>query len=168
MPKLGKRIFMRKTKPNLNSFCLIYLSASTLLFTACASTPDPAKICTAEWITPRVNRHMQDFEKDTRKIFANLEKTAHSYSKNGKVGPLQMFSMMNSLNALAKKVEHGRAMKDMRTLANTCDDPKLIKTAMTNFLRRKGLDEKFIQFLNNLEQYRKLLETGKKPNIKRI
>jgi hypothetical protein len=77
-----------------------------------------------------------------------------------------MFSVMNAINHLGNKFEKGRAMKDMRTLATTCDDPDLIKSAMTDFMREQGIDEKFINFLNSLQEYQKLLETGEKPKLK--
>ncbi len=139
---------------------ILLLLAAPLILQACASTPDPVKVCSAEWIAPRVERHMADFEKNTRKIFRTFEKTAKDYSSDGKVKPLQMFAMMNSLKSLKNKFENGRAMKDMRTLATTCDDPELIKNAMIGFLRKKGFNDRFIQFLNDLEQYKKLLEIG--------
>ena len=133
---------------------------------ACATTPDPAEVCTSEWIAPRAERAMDDFERDTKKIFKTFRKSADRMQDGGSLGPLQMFSMMNSLSSLAKKFENGRAMRDMRTLAQTCDDPNLIKDAMTDFMRKKGISDKFINFVNGLEQYRELLETGKRPDIK--
>lgn len=133
---------------------------------ACTTVPDPAEVCSAEWIAPRADRAMKEFKRDTRSIFKKLKKTGNKLESGGNIRPLQMFSLMNSLSNLGKKLENGRAMRDMRTLANTCDDPKLIKTAMTDYMREQGIDEKFIRFLNNFEAYTTLLETGEKPEIK--
>jgi len=132
---------------------------------ACSTVPDPAKVCTAEWVKPRAERAMRDFEKDTRKIFKTFRKSADRLENGGNIGPLQMFSMMNAISSLAKKFENGRAMRDMRTLAQTCDDPKLIKNAMTDFMRKKGISDNFINFINGLDEYKELLDTGKKPKI---
>ena len=150
----------------MRKFIASAVLVSTLIGTsACTTVPDPAEVCSAEWIAPRADRAMKDFKRDTRSIFKKLKKTGNKLESGGNIGPLQMFSLMNSLSSLGKKLENGRAMRDMRTLANTCDDPKLIKTAMTDFMRDQGIDEKFIRFLNNFDAYTTLLETGEKPNI---
>ncbi len=150
------------------NFNLLKSAALITVFSlgACATTPDPAKVCTAEWIAPRAERAMKDFERDTKKIFKVFRKSADRMQKGGSLGPLQMFSLMNSLSSLAKKFENGRAMRDMRTLAQTCDDPNLIKDAMTDFMRKQGISDKFIDFINGLEDYQKLLETGERPDLK--
>lgn len=140
--------------------------APMLLLSACASTPDPAEVCSAEWITPRATKAMSEFKKDTGSTFKTLKKVSEKLVKGDNIGPLQMFSVMNSINRLSNTFENGRAMKDMRTIANTCNDPNLIKTAMTNFMREQGIEEKFIQFLNGLQEYQKLLETGQRPDLK--
>ncbi len=142
------------------------LLGATFLFSACATTPDPAKICSAEWVGVRSEKAMTQFKRDTRPIFRKLRKTGETLKDGRQPGPLQMFSLMNSLSKLGRKFENGRAMKDMRTLASTCNDPELIKNAMTDFMREQGIDEKFIGFINSLEAYKTMLETGKRPDIK--
>lgn len=142
------------------------LAGSLLFLSACTTVPDPAKVCSAEWIAPRAERAMHDFKKDTRSIFKKLKKSGNTLKDGDDIGPLQMFSLMNSISRLGKKFEHGHAMRDMRTLAKTCDDPKLIQNAMTNFMRQEGIDEQFIGFINRMDIYQELLKTGKKPNIK--
>ena len=109
---------------------------------------------------------MKEFKRDTRPIFRKLRKTGESLKDGRQPGPLQMFSLMNAVSKLGRKFENGRAMKDMRTLAATCDDPELIKNAMTDFMREQGIDEKFIGFINSLDAYKTMLETGKKPELK--
>lgn len=145
----------------LTSFVILSLGIS-----ACTTVPDPAEVCSAEWIAPRAERAMNEFEHDTRKIFKTFRKSADRFNDGGQLGPLQMFKLMNSLSSLANKFENGHAMRDMRTLANTCDDPKLIKNAMTDFMRKQGISEQFIHFINGIEEYQKLLETGKRPEMK--
>jgi hypothetical protein len=137
-----------------------------LVLSACASTPDPAEVCSAEWIQPRAERAMTDFKKDTRSTFKKLKKAGDTLTDGGTLGPLQMYSLMGSINRLTDNFENGRAMKDMRTLASTCNDPDLIKTAMTDFMREQGISERFINFLNNLKEYQNLLATGKRPELK--
>ena len=140
--------------------------APLLLLSACASTPDPAEVCSAEWITPRAERAMNEFESDTRSTFKTLKKVGDKLSNGDQIGPIQMFTVMSAVNRLSDKFKNSRAMKDMRILATTCDDPNLIKSAMTDFMREQGIDENFINFLNGLKEYQKLLETGEKPKLK--
>lgn len=148
---------------------LIHLPVAALLaislLSACATAPDPAEVCSAEWIGVRSGKAMKEFKRDTRPIFRKLRKTGESLKDGRQPGPLQMFSLMNAVSKLGRKFENGRAMKDMRTLAATCDDPELIKNAMTDFMREQGIDEKFIGFINSLDAYKTMLETGKKPDI---
>jgi hypothetical protein len=134
--------------------------------TACATTPDPAEICSAEWIAPRAERAMNEFKKDTRPTIKRLAKIGDKLNDGDTIGPLQMFSLMNSINSLSDKFENGRAMRDMRTLADNCSDPELIKNAMTDYLEEQGVSEQFINFLNNMQVYQELLKTGEKPDMK--
>ncbi|MEE9272545.1 MAG: hypothetical protein V3U57_04680 [Robiginitomaculum sp.] len=143
-------------------------SAAMVLLTlsACASIPTPEKICSAEWITLRADHAMKDFKRDTKSIFKRLKKAGNSYMDNGRIGPLQMIFLMSSINKLADKFEHGRSMRDIRTLASTCNDPTLIKNAMTEFMREQGLNARFINFVNDLDVYKEMIKTGKKPKLK--
>ena len=150
----------------MKTTAIVSFLAPLFLLGACASTPDPAEVCSAEWIAPRADRAMTEFKKDTKSTLRTLKKVGDKLSNGDQIGPIQMFSVMNAVNKLGSKFENGRAMKDMRILANTCDDPDLIKTAMTDFMREQGIDEKFINFLNGLQEYQKLLETGEKPKLK--
>ena len=109
---------------------------------------------------------MNEFKRDTTKTFKTFRKTADRMKDGGSIGPLQMFSMMNALSSLANKFENGRAMKDMRTLAQTCDDPELIKNAMTDFMRDQGISEQFIGYINGIDEYRKLIDTGERPEVR--
>lgn len=136
------------------------------MLSACASTPDPAEVCSAEWIKPRAERAMTDFKRDTKSTFKKLKKAGDTLSDGDQLGPLQMFSLMSSVNRLTDNFENGRAMKDMRTMATTCNDPDLIKTAMTDFMREQGISEKLIQFLNGMKEYQQLLATGKRPQVR--
>jgi len=144
-----------KTKTLLTTIIIASLSLG-----ACTTTPDPVEICSAEWIEPRIERAMNEFERDTSKTFKKFRKAADSLQDGGSIGPLQLFSIMNALSSLTDKFENGQAIRDMRTLAQTCDDPKLIKNAMTDFMRSKGLPENFISFINGIDEYQKLLNTN--------
>jgi len=150
----------------MNKFILTPIIAGVFaVVSACATAPNPAEICSADWVSLRADKAMTQFKRDTRPIFKNLRKLGDRAHDGRNIGPLQMYSLMNSMNRLARKFENGRAMKDMRLLASTCDDPDLIKTAMTDFMRDQGFSEQFITFLNGFDAYRNMLETGKRPDL---
>lgn len=136
---------------------------SLLILPACATMPDPVEVCSAQWIAPRAERAMSDFKRDTRSIFKKLRKTGDTLQDGGTIGALQMFSLLSSLNALENKLKNGRAIRDMRMLATTCDDPELLKNAINDFMLEQGISERFIQFLNGFDAYTKLLKTGETP-----
>ena len=142
------------------------ITLASLGIGGCATTPDPAEVCTARWIQPRAERAMYDFQRDTDKIFRTFRKTADGYKKNGSVSPLQMLSLMSAVSNLGNKMKNGRSMRDLRTLARTCNDPELIKNEMDKFLRQKGISTDFINFLNGIERYRKLLEVVPQQPVK--
>jgi hypothetical protein len=145
---------------NTNIKTAIFSLGSMLVISACATTPDPEIVCSADWIAPRAERAMKEFKQDTRSTFRTFKKTGNRLQKGQSLGPIQMLSMMSAINGLADKFKNGKAMRDMRTLANTCDDPSLIKNAMTDYMREQGISENFIDFINDIDVYKNLLETG--------
>jgi len=68
-----------------------------------------------------------------------------------------MLALSRSLKGLEKELTSGRGIKDLKILANTCDDPKIVSKAMGGFLRNQGLPENIINFVENMEQYKSLL-----------
>ena len=136
---------------------ILILSTAAIFLSACATTPDPAKVCTAEWIEPRADKAVSAIEKDTRGVIKNLRKVAASYIEGNKPGPLQMWSLSNSVKKLESELESGRGIRDLRTLARTCDDPKIVTTAMARFMRSHGLPDGLVNFIENLDQYQKIL-----------
>lgn len=146
----------------MKKLCLVPVAALTL--SACATTPDPAKVCTAEWIKPRTEKAVSAIEKDTRGVIKNLRKVALSYADGKKPGPLTMWSLSNSVKKLESELESGRGIRDLRTLARTCDDPKIVSSAMAGFLRSHGLPDGLVRFIESLDDYQKILspEFGRK------
>jgi len=142
--------------------------SALLLLSGCASTPDPAEVCSAEWIKPRAERAMDDFKKDAGSTFRKLEKAGKTYAEGKSLGPFQKLFLMGSINNLADNFENGRGIRDLRTLASTCNDPNLLKNTMSNFMREQGISDKFISYLNSFKAYIDLLETGKRPDLKSI
>ncbi len=136
---------------------LLILSTAAILLSACATAPDPAKVCTAEWIKPRADKAVSAIEKDTRGVIKNLRKVAESYIDGKTPGPIQMWSLSNSVKKLENELEGGRGIRDLRTLARTCDDPKIVSSVMARFMRSHGLPDGLVNFIENLDQYQKIL-----------
>ena len=139
------------------------IAISALIVTglsACATTPDPAKVCTAEWISERSDKAMSSIERKAKPALSKLGKAAQKYSEGKKPNIVQMFSLNNSINSLTKEFESGRGIKDLKTLANTCNDPKIVTSAMSNLMRENGLSQWMINMVENLPQYRNLILQG--------
>jgi len=48
-------------------------------------------------------------------------------------------------------------MRDLKTLAQTCNDPKIVTSAMTQMMRENGLSQGMIDFVERLPQYKDLI-----------
>jgi len=128
------------------------------LLTGCASTPDPAKVCTSEWIAPRVDRAVSRIESKTSRSVKALSKASESWVKGKTPGPLTMLSLSSSLKSLEKELKDGRGMRDLKTLSSTCNDPKLVSTAMSNFMQKQGLPDNMIGFIESLPIYQDIIK----------
>ena len=141
--------------PHLRIIALSLLAVAGL--SACASTPDPAKVCTAEWIGERSDKAVSRIERKAKPALSKLGKAAQSYAAGKKPNFVQMISLNNSVKSLTKEFESGRGIKDLKTLANTCNDPKIVTNAMTNLMRENGFSQWMINMVENLPRYRDLI-----------
>lgn len=150
------------TYPRISRFIL---SASLMgaLISGCATAPDPAKVCTSDWIGARSDKAVSRIESKAKPALRNLSKAAESWAKGKQPGPFQLLALRSSVNSLTKELQTGQGMRDLKTLANTCNDPDIIKTAMTNVMRKNGLSEKMINFVQGLPMYKELTAPDVKP-----
>lgn len=125
---------------------------------ACASTPDPAEVCTAEWIAPRAERALDRIESRTGKAFRNIRKAAASYVGGDAPGPLTMLSLRRSLRDLERELTDGQGVRDLRFLARTCDDPEFIEDTMTELLERQDLPRGVVAFMEDFGIVRRIVE----------
>ncbi len=133
------------------------ISASVLALSACATTANPEKVCTADWIGKRSDKAMNNIERKAKPALRKLGKAAESWAAGKKPGPLQLWSLQGSVNSLTKELESGRGMRDLKTLAKTCNDPKIVTSAMTQMMRENGLSQGMIDFVERLPQYKDLI-----------
>lgn len=136
------------------------LSALVLssLLTGCATAPDPAKVCTAEWIGKRSDKAISRIERKAGRSLKSLQKAGESWSRGKTPNPFQMLMLSNSLKGLEKELKNGQGIRDLRTLSATCDDPKIISDAMGGFLRKQGLPDNIINFIEGMGIYQELIK----------
>lgn len=147
---------------------ITFICASTLVsfLTACASTPDPAEVCTADWLEPRAERALDRIDKQTRSAIRPLQKAAKSYAKGEQPGLFTMMSLSSSFKSLEKELKAGRGVKDLKILAKTCNDPKIVSDLLLSFMQDKGLPNGMIQFFQSLPMYDELIQVDPGPAVR--
>jgi|GEM_PF-1065528 len=142
----------------------LLLVALTLSFLgACASTPDPAEVCTSEWIAPRADNAVERIEKRAKsslKTFSSVAKT-RAEGKNPDI--LQRAKLYLAVESMKKELTRGQGIKDLKTLAQTCNDPKLVGDSMRGLLERNGLRQNIITWLEGNPIYQRLISTVSAP-----
>lgn len=138
-------------------------SIAVLSLSGCASTPNPEKICTANWIGERSTKAMSRIESKAKPALKKLSKAAESWARGKKPNAIQLWSLQGSVKSLTKELESGKGMRDLKTLSQTCNDPKILTGAMTKMMRENGLSQQMIDFVERLPKYKSLIETQLKP-----
>ncbi|GHA90996.1 hypothetical protein GCM10009069_12590 [Algimonas arctica] len=138
--------------------CLVALSA-------CSTTPDPADVCTAAWIEPRVERAVERIETRLDKALRAFRTVGDSWMNGNTPGPIQMFRLSNAANDLEKELVDGRGIRDLRMLASTCNDPNLIREQVYTLLDREGLPDPLLNFLDATGILEGLIETAEGRNL---
>ena len=128
-----------------------------LMLSACASTPDPAKVCTAEWIAPRTTAAIDDIRDRTGSTMKSLQKVAQRYVEGRQPGPLQLLSLANSMKGLERELKNGSGMRTLKTVAGTCNDPAIITDSLTNVMQLEGLPQNMIDFVTSNPLYQSLV-----------
>ena len=100
----------------------------------CATTPDPAEVCTAEWVQPRAARAIKELRRDTGRTIKSLARNAEKLQNGGSLSAWRAASMIGSVQKLATKIQRGRGVKDLKMLAATCDDPAILRDGVVGYL----------------------------------
>jgi len=137
---------------------LLFIALISISVTGCATAPDPAKVCTSEWISKRSNKAISRIESKAGRSLKSLQKAGKSWAKGKTPNPFQMLMLSNSLKGLEKELKSGRGIKDLKILSSTCDDPKIISDAMGGFLRKQGLPDNIINFIEGMGIYQELIK----------
>lgn len=137
---------------------LALLSVSAILMVGCATAPDPAKVCTSEWIAPRANKAVTRVVKKTRPAINALKKVGESYVSGKTPNIFAMMKLSSSFESLEKELTNGRGIQDIRVLAKTCDNPEILTKAVRDVFERQGVSDKLLGFIENLDVYKRILE----------
>ena len=117
-----------------------FLSAALagLMLSGCATAPDPAKVCTSDWIGARSSKALDRIESRSKSSMNALKKAGESFAQGKQPGVFQLLALSNSMNKLKKELTDGAGVRDLKTLASTCNDPDIIKKSMSDLLDRQS------------------------------
>jgi hypothetical protein len=151
-----------------NASFLAALCLSAAVVSGCASTPDPAKVCTAEWITPRADRAVDRIEKRAKKSIKALSSAGQSLTEGKVPGPLQMLALSNAMKRLETELTKGKGITDLKTVARTCNEPEIVSDAMRDLFTRSGVPETYITRIEGSPYYQRMIDsiTAPKPVTK--
>jgi len=125
--------------------------------TACASTPDPEEVCTANWVQKRSVKAVDAIYKDTRSAVKSLRKVGTAYAEGKTPNALQLFNLARRVSALDKELRRGRGIRDLKTLARTCNDPQILTEGFNNYMNGLELPEKMQNFIEGLPQFKDMI-----------
>lgn len=137
---------------------ILAVAVCAFFTTACAPKYDPAEVCSARWIKPRVDSAMAEFRGKSDDALAILRRTGEAIEPGSKPDPIQQVRVMFNLSLLANEFLGSQALKDIDTLSRTCKDPDLAINAFTDLLREYQVPDSFIQLLNEVDAFRKMAE----------
>ena len=134
-----------------------------VFLSACASTPDPAEVCSAEWIAPRTASAVDRIEKRAKSSIKTLADVSKTWSEGKTPNFLQLIALRGAMNKMQKELTRGQGISDLKTIAKTCNDPTIIKNSMRNLLERQGASSKVIGWIENNPIYESLISSISKP-----
>lgn len=139
---------------------LVPLLSLTLI--GCATTPDPAKVCTAEWITPRAEKAVDRLESKTRSAIKPLKNVGEALTKGKSPNPFTMMRLSSSFDRLERELTEGRGIRDLKLLASTCDNPEIITKSLRSVFENQGVPSKALDFIESLKFYQDILRENLK------
>jgi len=125
----------------------------------CVSTPPAEEVCSANWIKPRTDAALKEFRNSTSDTWDKLSKTGKRASKRGSLGLIEKASVLLSLTGLVNSFQNSQALEDLQLLGKTCNDPDLVKNALVGTLEEYNVPDAYINLLNELDGFIKLLDS---------
>lgn len=144
--------------PRAASLTLVVMGLS-----ACASTPDPAEICSTEWIAPRASTAVTKIQKRAGSSINKLSSVSKTFASGKTPGPLQLWSLSNAVKKLNKELTDGQGIKDLKTVATTCNDPQIVSDAMRDLMKREGVSDSLLRRIENNPIYQSAISVITEP-----
>lgn len=135
----------------------ILLSALGFMMVGCSSTPKAEDICTASWVADRASIAVDNIYGETEETVTSLRKIAAIYVEGKSPNIFQLFSLSSKVKGLEKELLRGQGIKDLKTLATTCDNPKILTDGIASYVDRLGLPEKMRAFMEDMPEYRDMI-----------
>lgn len=131
------------------------LAATALVgLTACATVePEP---CTAEWVEWKTDRILNDFARANSSELRSLRNFANTL-EDGNMGPMtamRLPGMIEDFKDLAEDFEN-RTLPELNAAVNQCGTPQKLIPAFATFLRKEGVGEdviEWVEFIGELSQ----------------
>ncbi len=136
---------------------------AVLLLSACASTPDPAEVCTSEWIAPRATKAVGKIESSARSSLKTFSSVSKTWAKGDTPNLVQLWSLNKAMNKMKKELTRGQGIKDLKTVAKRCNDPNIIKDSMSELFRKQGMSENIVSWIENSPIYDSLIASIAEP-----
>lgn len=140
-----------------------FLAVALTGLAACASTPDPAKICTAEWIAPRADKAVAKIQKRAGSSLRKVSSVSRSFADGKTPGPLKLFALSNAVKKLNKELTQGQGISDLKTVAQTCNDPKIVSDSMRGLMERQGVSSSLIRRIESFPMYQSAISVITEP-----
>lgn len=141
----------------------VAVGSAAVIFTACASTPDPAEVCTSEWIAPRAEKAVGRIEKRASSSIKTLSSVSKTWASGKTPSVFQLFALSNAVKKMEKELKNGQGIKDLKTVAKTCNDPNIINDTMRGMLQRQGVSDSLIQRIENNPIYQNAIASISEP-----
>lgn len=74
-----------------------------------------------------------------------------------------MIALSNALGKMKKELTNGQGIRDLKIVANTCNDPDIIKDSMHDLLERQGVSDSLIKRIEINPVYESLISSISKP-----
>jgi hypothetical protein len=139
------------------------LTLAIIGLSACASAPDPAEICSAEWIAPRADKAVAKIQKRAGSSINKLSNVSRTFASGKTPGPLELWSLSNAVKKLNKELTNGQGIKDLKTVARTCNVSKIVSDSMRDLMKRQGVSDSLLRRIENNPIYQSAISVITKP-----
>ena len=140
-----------------------FIAFAVIGLTACASTPDPAEVCSAEWIAPRTSSAVAKIEKRASSAMKSLVKAAKIRATGDDLNFLEGMSFYRSMSKLRNELTKGQGIKDLKTVATTCNDPTIVSDAMKSLMQSQGISDSLLRRIENNPIYQSVISVITEP-----